>query len=275
MLKKVRQARARRREARLERKTEQVLDRLWEAQGERLLLEQKRLKEGPDFLLPDGFEERVLEGFRAKLVRNAPPTPKAPISLPAMRRRPLRTRTVLKKAWMVALLAVLVAGSLSLGSGAIRQWLARLVTRDIGVAAQISLQGIQTSDHSASDTPHGVWLPTWVPEGYEMVILSPWGQDGLLAVEYQNADEQPITYQQADPTAVPHLDTRDAEVVENRQIDGWAGLFILRGTRGTLFWFDEAKGMYLSITMYEYDADTMDRIVDSITLAALPETDTP
>lgn len=273
MLQFLKQKAAQGRYRRLERKLNRCMDIIWEEEGRQLQEEQRLLEQDPDFRVPPGYGRRVTQAIRGEPVQQEPAAtvtqlfPDRPPERTAAdgRVRPVRTKQVLRKVGMIALLAVLVLGVLMVSSGAMRQWLARLVVQDTDVAALAGLEEHALLDYSDVDLRQTAWLPLWVPKGYEIYRFSQ-RENGEVQVEYRDASNQRIYYWLTTDTSRNYIDNEDADSIEPRQIQSWLGTLYRKGDRGTLHWFDEEKAVFMRVTLYAYDEDVMDRIVASIEL---------
>lgn len=160
--------------------------------GEAPLTQQQQIEADPEYALPEGFEERVLTKLSdATAPRKDDSQRAADAALhtytgdkPPAPRAPFRTHRTLKIAALVVLLAVLVLGTLITSSGAVRKWMARLVTRDLGVATQIELDGRQELSYTDWGLSQDAWLPTWIPAGYHIEAFSQRPDSGLVTVEF-------------------------------------------------------------------------------------------
>lgn len=121
-------------------------------------------------------------------------------------------------------------------SATVRVQMMELIQEDKHIYTQLSLEEVGAFDMPADWL--GRYYPAYVPEGYEIKILSSMedGSDLLL----QNADDERIYFLEEAGVGVTNIDTEDAQMHEI-SFHGGAATLVRKGTISTLMWYENNR----------------------------------
>ena len=164
----------------------------------------------------------------------------------------------LRAAACLLLVAGVAFGALMAASPTARAWVQRIFIQWLSDRADITFQG-----NPQGFGENGLWRPTWLPEGFELVEESGLALTQLI---YENSagDEIFFTCTTANANVIIDTEHQDHYAIT---IHGNAADFFPANEPGEpsyLIWTDEATGTYFDLMTYLEDSEVLLQIAESV-----------
>jgi len=230
-----------------------MMNELAFSEGKRLGEENERLREDPDFSLPNGFEDRCVKRIRKAFLRKG--------------RKRVANLTI--KALQRVAVVFLVVGILFIGSfftiSAFRTTVLNFLIDTFKTHTTISIDEVNNSNINVAEgvnIPEGVYLPTWMPDGYMLVSFNTVGN--YITVAYSNSDGEKIVYKEYTSVIGVNLDTENADVVENITVNGYNGIYARKGEECSIAIANNDRSVIILINGKNVNSDVFLEILNSI-----------
>jgi len=218
-----------------------LMDGHAEIEGARLLEENERLKNDPDFYLPDGLDERCMNTinniFKAK----------------RRKKRKKRVTAVFKRVAVAILICAALFTGLMCTASAFRDAVLRLFTTESIDKTELQILDVMeqnpTNENDCGpmvEIPESSNLPTWLPEGYILSSLS--FEDNRLKAIYIDKSDNQISYKEFPNSSATSIDTEDADETEMVSINDNKGVFVSKGSNKSLSWGDTNRNVIIKIS---------------------------
>ncbi len=231
-----------------------MVDELALTEGKRLIEENERLREDPAFDLPNGFEDRGVKRIRKAFLRTG-------------RIRVMNTaiKTLQRVAVVFLVVGILFIGCFSTIT-AFRTTVLNFLLDTYQTHTTISI-GEENNSNAISvaegvNTPEGVFLPTWMPNGYMLASFNETGR--FITVKYSNFNGEEILYKESPGATNINLDTEDADIVENLTSNGNDGIYVKKGTECSIVLAESSRNVLILINGKDLSADILLKIANSI-----------
>ncbi len=191
-----------------------------EEEGRRLLEEDERLKDDPAFDVPASLHQRALETIDREFARVA------------RERRTARLKPFFRRAALVAVIIAALGTITAVSVEAIRTRFFNTVIRQQETHSSVSVE--ESADPAGLD---GVPMPTWLPEGYELVeMVSPGTRQVIL--KYANPDgcELQLVWEKSIQSST-NIDSEDTAIYKELSINGNDAILTFKED-WLLFWID-------------------------------------
>ncbi|PKM72874.1 MAG: hypothetical protein CVU91_07560 [Firmicutes bacterium HGW-Firmicutes-16] len=229
-----------------------LMDEFAEAEGQRLIKENERLKNDMDFKLPDGLEARC-----EKTIRNT-------ISEKKRKDVGLKVLKVLGKVAVFALACGVTFAVLFNTVSAFRISVWNILRQVDSQNTNITINdtGEQTSENGSITIPTGSYLPTWVPNGYELMSYS--NTENVVTAVFSNSEDNLIYYFEFGNGQVLGVNTNNADMSKDVEINGLEGLLIVNNGVTSVTWADVKRNLISRISARGLDEDTVIKIAQSV-----------
>ncbi|MEA4895140.1 MAG: DUF4367 domain-containing protein [Oscillospiraceae bacterium] len=249
-------------EARLDKETLQekyedslfavLMDEFSEAEGQRLIEENERLINDKHFALPKEFEALCKETINHSITA---------------KERKERSRKTLKILSRVAVVVAMCGVSFvvlysSVSAFRISVWKLFQVSDNASTSIGINVTGEQTINENNITIPIGSYLPTWLPDGYELTSYTT--DEKTTTAYFTNSENNTILYFEQGNNQVLDINTDGASNIENIEINGFEGLLVVRNDTVSVSWADISRNVIVRIKASGLDKETVVEIAKSV-----------
>lgn len=229
-----------------------LMDKFAAEEGQRLLEENERLQQDCDFKLPEGFEARC-----EKTIDRA---------IAAKKRRAAGQKTIktLAKVAVFFVICGIAFAVLFNSVSAFRIVVWKFFEREDATNTSISISesGEQNYNKQNIKIPSGNYLPTWLPDGYSLTSYSDTVK-GTTAIFSDNKDNL-IFYFEYGNGQVLGVNTYNADIVKNIEINRFDGLLVIKDNAISISWADVQRNRLVRIRTTDLDEETVISIAESV-----------
>jgi len=223
-----------------------MMDRKMQEDGEMLLQENERLGSDPDFVLPDGMDERCLRLIKRNQEKQ-------------------RYKNAYHKAGRivsrVAVIFLVIAIAFAIPFctvSAFRSSVLNLVieTFDKGTTVKAVPDDGQYADPVIGNGP------SWIPEGFSLIGSS---KDSVsMMLQYSDTVGNTITYDELPATTENVINTENADQTKQIDISGNKALFTKRQGQVVITWADSSRNVLCTLTTVGLDDEATVKVAKSV-----------
>lgn len=229
-----------------------------EEEGAALIKENQCLQNDPEAAVPEAIDRRCRKTIRKAVTKGKS-------------RRTRRTALrVLNKVAVAAMLAILLFTAALAASPSLRAKTLNLLIEVSERATRLTMESdgeeVPSVEHvESSENPlvfFGYQIPE-LPDGFEMIQ-----QDGISTakwIEYMDTNGNRIRiYIDIRATAALHVDTENAQSVEEVQIQDYEGIFVEKDGHTTITWADTDKQTFIEVSGVGVDREVLSELANKI-----------
>lgn len=196
-----------------------------EKEGQLFQEEKEKLKNDPEFLPSQEAVQKFSRQLGTHLIK------------PKTYARRQRTWQTLNKVAIAMLIILVILSTTVVTVQAVR---VRALNFLMDIQQEYTSFELQNKDNSGSVGSsaiidwHKAYVPTYIPVGYEVSASS--NNEGLKIIEFKNQQGSLITYLELSEGNKPGLDTENASVFEQVNINGHEGTVVVKNSLVTIIW---------------------------------------
>lgn len=219
-----------------------LMDQLANEQGEKYQELNEQLKKDPAFVVPPEASRACYRTIHKEFSKAHQAEAKR-----------IAGKVFQRVAILIATLTLLITGALAI-SPELRAYTLNLVIETFDNHANIHFFPLEKEGTMAK-------LETdWLPDGYNCTYQS----DDDTMWEFQNKEDNWITFIISSDSVGIDLDTENASVMENVYIGGCQGLYVERPNDNSLIWGDTSEGKVFALLSDDLDKTTIINIAENI-----------
>lgn len=234
-----------------------LMDEHAQIEGTRLLEENERLKNDPDFHLPKGLDERSISTIRRVFKAKK------------RKERHGKEALIFKRIAIVILICAAVFTGLWCTASAFRQAVYNVfmtITEekmDLRLGDDVEEETCEFGNSEELEIPEGMILPTFVPESYSLTSFS--RDEMQMLAYYENNTGDQILYKEFSDGFTFGIDTENADAIETVSINGYEGVFVSKQGLVSVNWGDTDRAVLLRIVSKTISKEEILKMARSVT----------